>query len=415
MKAQTIITTTRLPKRRWLAHAMAAALFAASALAVTQPAQARVFVSVNIAPPLLPIYEQPSIPGPGYIWTPGFWAYDYDYGYYWVPGTWVLAPYVGALWTPGYWGWNDNAYAFYPGYWGLSVGYYGGIDYGFGYTGIGYYGGYWDHGAFFYNTAVNRVGSVNISTVYNKTVVGNTTASRASFNGPNGVTAQPTAAQLAASRERRSGPVSAQIRQQTLASHNQALRASVNHGTPSITATPRAGVFPRGGATTAAALAAGAAANHAMHSASTRAAARATALNERMSTRAERRTTFASRETVHRAASMRSTSTHELRTSPVRMSRQESIRSRPIVQHHDRAMRVNDFAGSPMRSSGPSMHQARQSTRGGNMPTIMRSEGPHAGPGMRMEARQAPAPRGGGGGRNPSGGGGDKRGHHGGG
>jgi hypothetical protein len=385
---------------------------------------------VNIAPPPLPIYEQPPIPAPGYIWAPGYWAYDYAFGYYWVPGTWVMAPYVGALWTPGYWGWNDTAYVFYPGYWGLSVGYYGGIDYGFGYTGIGYYGGYWDNGAFYYNTAVNRVGSVNITTVYNKTVIENTTATRASFNGPNGVAAQPTAAQLAAAHERRTGPVSAQVRQQTLASHNQALRASVNHGTPAITATPRAGVFPRGGATTAAALAAGAAANHSMQTAATRAAqrstaiasrqeaistrraARMTALNERVSTRTDHRSTVVSRETVHRAAPLRSTSTHELRTNPVRMSRQESIRSRPVVEHRDRATRVNDFAGAPPRSHGPSMHQSRQGPRG-DMPMVMRSEGPHAGPGMRTEARQAPAPRGGGD-RNPSGGG-DKKGHHGGG
>ena len=29
------------------------------------------------------------LPGPGYIWTPGYWAYDPADGYYWVPGTWV--------------------------------------------------------------------------------------------------------------------------------------------------------------------------------------------------------------------------------------------------------------------------------------------------------------------------------------
>src|SRR5271165_2994273 len=46
-----------------------------------------------------------AMPGEGYIWTPGYWAYDYDYNdNYWVPGTWVLAPQVGYLWTPPYWG-----------------------------------------------------------------------------------------------------------------------------------------------------------------------------------------------------------------------------------------------------------------------------------------------------------------------
>src|SRR5208282_1920353 len=61
-------------------------------------------VSITIAPPFLPIYAQPEIPAPGYIWTPGYWAYGPD-GYYWVPGTWILPPAIGLLWTPGYSGW----------------------------------------------------------------------------------------------------------------------------------------------------------------------------------------------------------------------------------------------------------------------------------------------------------------------
>ena len=75
---------------------------------LANPAQTRaqiaVGISVRIAPPELPVYEQPLCPGEGYIWTPGYWAWDPDDGdYYWVPGTWVLAPEVGFLWTPGYW------------------------------------------------------------------------------------------------------------------------------------------------------------------------------------------------------------------------------------------------------------------------------------------------------------------------
>ena len=55
------------------------------------PPRAAVGVSISIAPPVLPVYEQPLCPGPGYIWTPGYWAYGED-DYYWVPGTWVLPP-----------------------------------------------------------------------------------------------------------------------------------------------------------------------------------------------------------------------------------------------------------------------------------------------------------------------------------
>ena len=64
-------------------------------------AQVGVGISVTFGPPALPVYEQPICPGDGYIWTPGYWAWDPDAGdYYWVPGTWILAPEVGYLWTP---------------------------------------------------------------------------------------------------------------------------------------------------------------------------------------------------------------------------------------------------------------------------------------------------------------------------
>ena len=81
-------------------------LFAAFAGVSKAPAQI-VAVSITVAPPVLPVYDQPPIPAPGYIWTPGYWAWGDD-GYYWVPGTWVEPPAVGLLWTPGYWGWHDG-------------------------------------------------------------------------------------------------------------------------------------------------------------------------------------------------------------------------------------------------------------------------------------------------------------------
>ena len=100
-------------------------------------------------------------------------------GYYWVPGTWVVAAgVVGLLWTPGYWAWNDGGYAFTAGYWGPTVGFYGGIDYGFGYNGFGYWGGRWDHDRFEYNRAVNNFGNVQITNVYNQTVIHNNGQSR---------------------------------------------------------------------------------------------------------------------------------------------------------------------------------------------------------------------------------------------
>ncbi|HUK59764.1 MAG TPA: YXWGXW repeat-containing protein [Stellaceae bacterium] len=202
-------------------------------------------VSITVAPPPLPVYVQPAIPAPGYIWTPGYWAWGPD-GYYWVPGTWVLPPAVGLLWTPGYWGWVDGVFRWHAGYWGPHVGFYGGVNYGFGYLGVGYEGGYWAHGAFFYNTAVNNVHNVQIHNVYTKTVVNNTT--RVSFNGgAGGLTARPNAQEQAAAHESHRAPTSLQTQHEHVASANPQLRASVNHGAPaaSFAATPRPAQAPR--------------------------------------------------------------------------------------------------------------------------------------------------------------------------
>src|SRR5580658_2617182 len=150
-------------------------------IAAASTASAQVILSVAIAPPELPVYAQPICPAEGYIWTPGYWSYSDDGGYFWVPGTWVEAPEVGLLWTPGYWGWASGAYVWNVGYWGANVGFYGGIDYGFGYIGNGYAGGYWSGGNFFYNSQVNNVNVTEIHNVYQKTVVEHVT--RVSFNG----------------------------------------------------------------------------------------------------------------------------------------------------------------------------------------------------------------------------------------
>ena len=211
-------------------------------------AQVAIGISVGFAPPEIPVYEQPICPGEGYIWTPGYWAWDDDdQDYYWVPGTWVLAPEPGYLWTPGYWGWGGSAFFFHAGYWGPVVGFYGGINYGFGYFGRGYEGGRWEGNRFYYNTTVNRVNTTIIRNTYNTTIV-NRNETRVSYNGGNGgINARATSQEEAAARERHVGMVSAQQEHIQAARSNRELRASENHGRPAIAATERPGAFSGGG------------------------------------------------------------------------------------------------------------------------------------------------------------------------
>ena len=218
-------------------------LFALVLLAMSAAAYAQVSMSISFAPPELPVYEQPLCPGEGYLWTPGYWAYAED-DYYWVPGTWVMVPEPGLLWTPAYWGWGGNGYVFNEGYWGPQVGFYGGISYGYGYFGQGYEGGRWQGGQFYYNRSVNNVNITNIHNVYNTTIINNTTVNRVSYNGGNGgITARPRPEEEAAARERHIPPVAVQIQHAQAAREKPELRASVNHGTPPVAATPKPGAF----------------------------------------------------------------------------------------------------------------------------------------------------------------------------
>ncbi len=218
-------------------------------LAVSAAAYGQVGLFITVAPPPLPVYEQPLCPDDGYLWTPGYWAFDSDIeDYYWVPGTWVQSPEVGYLWTPAYWGWGGDRYVFYDGYWGPMVGFYGGIDYGFGYFGNGFEGGRWDNGRFFYNRAVSNINVTVIHNVYENRVE-ERSENRVSYNGgQGGLNARPTPQQESAARERHVPPVSAQMQHRQEARSNPQQRASVNRGKPEVAATPRPGGYKEQGA-----------------------------------------------------------------------------------------------------------------------------------------------------------------------
>ncbi len=227
-----------------LLHYFLGLLFAAGLFAGSlSPARAvDVGINVGIAPPPLPVAVQPDCPGAGYIWTPGYWAWDPGVSqYYWVPGTWVISPSFGLLWTPAWWGCDNGFYNFHSGYWGSRVGFYGGINYGYGYFGRGYSGGYWRGHNFYYNREVNNVRALAAARTYDRSVAAaERNNSRLSFNGPGGTTARATAAERAAVQNRVAA-TSAQRAQVRAAQGDPAMRFSNNHGTPAVTGNARAG------------------------------------------------------------------------------------------------------------------------------------------------------------------------------
>ena len=219
--------------------ALTALVLPLAALPVKQAHAVVIGVSVGFAPPALPVYVQPPLPAPGYLWTPGYWNYA-DAGYYWVPGVWVQPPSVGLLWTPGYWGFEGGGYGWHGGYWGPHVGFYGGVNYGFGYGGIGFVGGEWRGGGFFYNHAVANFGGVRVTNVYeNRTIIQQNTivnANHLSFNGGAGINYHANAQEQQWSHENRVQPTSNQVQHQQFAGQDRAQYAAFNHGTPGTTA-----------------------------------------------------------------------------------------------------------------------------------------------------------------------------------
>ena len=230
--------------RAWsLSRTLIRKLIVGAALALVPAASfAGVFLSVTIAPPALPVYTQPICPGDGYLWNPGYWGYG-DAGYYWVPGVWVRPPQAGLLWTPGYWGWGGSAYLFHAGYWGPHVGFYGGVNYGFGYGGVGFGGGRWVGGRFAYNTAVMNVNRTVIHNTYvDRTVINHNVYNRTSFNGgTGGIQARASGQEIAYSRENHIPPTVSQQSHFAAAQANRGNLASVNGGRPQNAAMSRVG------------------------------------------------------------------------------------------------------------------------------------------------------------------------------
>jgi hypothetical protein len=191
-------------------------------------------LSAADAPPALLNYEQTPCPDDGYLWTPGYWGWRGG-GYYWVPGAWVQPPQAGVLWTPGYWAFAGRIYVFHAGYWGPHIGYYGGINYGYGYYGSGFVGGRWVHNSFAYNKAVSNIDARVINNTYSERAVDNAARKTVSYNGgPGGATATPTAEERAAAAEPRMAATPRQRQIVLQSANNPELMARTNSVHPVI-------------------------------------------------------------------------------------------------------------------------------------------------------------------------------------
>ena len=123
------------------------------------------------------------------------------------------------------------------GYWGPHVGYYGGVNYGFGYMGIGFVGGAWRGHEFAYNTAVVRVNETVIHNTYvDRNIVERNTVvrdSRVAYSGgPGGINHQPTGEERGYMHESHMAPTGAQQAHVQAARVDHSSYFNANHGQP---------------------------------------------------------------------------------------------------------------------------------------------------------------------------------------
>jgi hypothetical protein len=70
---------------------------------------------VTEAPPAPQVEVQVAAPGPGFIWTPGYWAWHGRW--VWVGGRWAHPPHRHAVWVAGHWDRRPRGYIWVGGHW----------------------------------------------------------------------------------------------------------------------------------------------------------------------------------------------------------------------------------------------------------------------------------------------------------
>src|SRR4029453_14766952 len=65
-------------------------------------------------PPAVRVESQTVAPGPGYVWTRGYWRWSGS-DYMWVPGSYVVRPRPAAMWVDGRWVARSGGWVWIPG------------------------------------------------------------------------------------------------------------------------------------------------------------------------------------------------------------------------------------------------------------------------------------------------------------
>lgn len=72
---------------------------------------------VVVGPPPAPVYGVEGVaPGPGYIWTDGYYNLQGG-GWVWMHGRWARPPRPRAVWVKPYWERHGRGYHYHRGHW----------------------------------------------------------------------------------------------------------------------------------------------------------------------------------------------------------------------------------------------------------------------------------------------------------
>jgi len=93
---------------------LAQGLLLSLSMAAGTASLAQVRFSINVGPPE-PMYEPVPVMPQGYVWAPGYWAWNHDQ-HIWIRGRSVMQR-TGYRWEPDRWEQRGNTYFRQPGSW----------------------------------------------------------------------------------------------------------------------------------------------------------------------------------------------------------------------------------------------------------------------------------------------------------